>query len=178
MGDHYPIGGSETHISVNDYELQLTESRTHVDTVLWEIDCPNWYVVPHGKGMSCTLYIFTYLKDTVMLWAEAVNRCDTIRKGFFIRTSYYDVSEQDEPQLEVGPNPTDGMVNLSFDNVHGQVELLLYNAIGRQVDAKTVDADLCKTMSYVLPELDDGLYVLVMRCNGASVVRKILLMRR
>ena len=176
-GTHWPIGGSETHISVNDYELELIDDRAQVDTVLWEIDCPNWYVEPHGKGMSCTLYIFTYLLDSVMLHAWAINSCDTIHKEFFIKTSYYDLPEHEQLGFEVVPNPTRGKMELVFNGVQGVVEVSLYNSLGRQVDVLTVDANQYPRMTYVMPELDKGLYCLMMRCNDAVVVRKVLLMR-
>lgn len=174
VGNHYPIGGSETHISVNEYEIQLVEERTQVDTVLWEIDCPNWYVTPHGNGMSCTLSIFTYLLEPVMLHATAINRCDTIHKEFFIKTSYYDLPEQEEnTSFEIAPNPSNGTLNLYFKGLEGEAELILFNRMGQQLDALTVAGG---HVVYVMPDLDDGLYYFMMRCDDMLLVRKIVLL--
>lgn len=175
IGNHYPIGGTETHISLNEYEIQLVEERTLVDTVLWEIDCPNWYVTPHGKGMSCTLSIFTFLLEPVMLHATAINRCDTIHKEFFIKTSYYDLPEQEgNTSFEIGPNPSNGTLNLHFHGLKSEAELTLFNSVGQQLDALTVDAD---RLVYVMPDLDNGFYYLMMRCDGIVLVRKVVLLR-
>ena len=97
VGDHWPVGGSETHISLNEYAIHLDDQRCVVDTVLWTIDCDNWYVEPHGNGSTCTLYIFTFLQEPVTLHACAINRCDTVCEEFSIRTTYFEVNEQHDP---------------------------------------------------------------------------------
>ena len=179
VGTHWPIGGSETHISVNEYGVRLLEPRASLDTVLWQIDCPNWYVVPHGdKGRECTLYIFSYLLEPVTLHATAINRCDTIHEEFFIKTSYYGVNESiGDEDFTVSPNPSDGHFTLHFGDLAGRVDVAVYNTLGQKVDAFSVDTNLRKEMAYTLPDLKNGLYYFVMNCNGASVTRKVMLVR-
>lgn len=110
-----------------------------------------------------------------MLHATAINRCDTIHKEFFIKTSYYDLPEQEgNMSFEVGPNPSNGTVNLYFNGLKGEAELTLFNSMGQQLDALTVDAD---RMVYVMPGLDNGFYYLMMRCDGIVLVRKVVLLR-
>jgi hypothetical protein len=177
VGTHFPIGGSETHISVNEYALDLVEERTQVDTAIWEIDCPNWYLVPHGKGMSCTLYVFSYLLDTVMLRAQVINRCDTVQKEFFIRTSYYDLPEHEEQSgFELAPNPTHGMVTLFFGDLKGPLEIRLFNSMGAQLDAFAVDADLHTAMEYEMPQRESGMYYFVLKSDNDLMVRKVMLL--
>lgn len=179
VGAHWPIGGSETHISVNEYSIHLSEPRAHIDTVLWQIDCPNWYVEPHGSGgEECTLFIYTYLLEPVTLHAWAVNRCDTVHEEFFIQTSYYDVGEMDEGRgFDVSPNPTDGIVTLYFGQSMGVAEVSLYNSLGQKVDAFSVDTDLYQDKAYVMPNLRNGLYYFMLNCNGAIVTRRVILSR-
>ena len=179
VGTHWPIGGSETHISVNEYAIRLNEPRTHIDTVLWQIDCPNWYVVPHGdKGKECSLYIFSYLLEPVMLHATAINRCDTIHQEFFIQTSYYDVEENaQEAAFAIAPNPTQGDVTLHFGDMLGVAEIEVYNSIGQKVDTFSVDLDACKEMDYVMPNHDNGLYYFVLKANGRTLTYKVALCR-
>ena len=179
VGTHWPIGGSETHISVNEYAIRLNEPRTHIDTVLWQIDCPNWYVVPHGnKGKECTLYIFSYLLEPVMLHAMAINRCDTIHEEFFIQTSYYDVGENvQDNDFVIAPNPTDGNLTLHFGELNGVAEICVYNSFGQEDDAFSVDTNLCKDMNYRMSNMKCGLYYFVMKCNGALLTRKVIFVR-
>lgn len=178
QGTHWPIGGSETHISVNEYAIKLKEPRAEIDTVLWQMDCPNWFLEPHGKGETCTLNIYTYLLEPVMLHVWVVNSCDTIHQEFFIQTSYFDVDEMEGQQdFMVAPNPTDGDLMLHFDNMQGMVELQVVNAQGQMVDAFAVDADVCKAMSYSMSHLSNGLYYFVLKNNGRLLTQKVLMVR-
>ena len=179
VGPQYPIGGTETHISVNEYAIQLVEPRTHVDTVLWQIDCPNWHVEPHGsKSMQSTLYIHSYLLEPVPLHAWVINRCDTIHKEFFIQTSYYGTEELDDEQgFVVYPNPSDGHLMLHFGDAEGVVEITVFNDLGQVVDTFSVEASQCHEMTYLMPDLSDGLYYFVMKNNGVILTRRVILTR-
>ena len=179
VGTHWPIGGTETHYTVNEYAVQMNEPRAHVDTVLWQIDCPNWYVEPHGdKGVECILYIFSYLLEPVTLHAWAINRCDTVHEEFFIQTSYYDTDENmQDVDFVIAPNPTHGNVTLCFGKLNGMAEVLVYNSLGQKVDAFSVDTNLCHDMVYVMSNLKDGLYYFVLNCNGARVSKRAVLSR-
>ena len=179
VGTHWPIGGSETYISVNEYGIRTLEPRAHVDTVLWQIDCPNWYVVPHGdKGKECTLYIFTYLLEPVTLHAWAVNRCDTVHEEFFIQTSYYDVNENTQNvDIVITPNPTNGNVTLHFGDLQGIAEVQVFNSQGQQVDAFLLDLSQHREFAYTMTESRTGLYYFVVKNKGKTLTQKIMLSR-
>ena len=178
-GTHWPIGGTETYISINEYAVDFVEPRTHVDTVFWRIDCPNWYVEPHGsKGKECTLFIYSYLLEPVTLHAWAINRCDTIHKEFFIQTSYYDVGEDtQDADFVIAPNPTRGEVTLHFGDMNGMTDVQVFNSMGQKEDAFVVDAGLTKEMSYMMPTMKDGLYYIVLKNNGRTFTRKVAVVR-
>ena len=179
QGSHWPIGGSETHISVNEYGIRPLETRTEVDTVLWQIDCPNWYVEPHGsKGKECTLFIFTYLLEPITLHAWAINRCDTVHEEFFIQTSYYDVGENtQDADFVIAPNPTDGNLTLHFGNLQGRIEVQIFNSLGQKMDAFIADVSRCNEMTYSMPDVPNGLYYLVLKSEKKNEIRKLLLQR-
>lgn len=175
-GTHWPIGGSEMHISVNDYAIRLENPKTLLDTVLWNIDCDNWRVEPHGKGESCTLYIYSYLQEPVMLHATAVNRCESIHEEFFIQTSYHGLEENTEVlSFEVSPNPTDGRMILRFNGLKGLAEVQIFNGLGQMVDTFTLDTDMTQEKAYTMPTINAGLYYVVVQCDGKMTVRKIVL---
>lgn len=177
-GSHFPIGGSETYISANEYAVSLLNEKASIDTVLWRVECPDWVIEPRSKGDSCTLFIYSFLPDTIQLRATVINRCDTIRKSFFIKTTYFDVGERaDNEDFEVSPNPTDGQVKLSFGRLEGLAEISLYNGQGQLIDSFTVDIGSVKEMSYTLPKVSSGLYYLVLRNKGATLTRKVAVVR-
>ena len=177
-GDHWPIGGSETYISVNEYAIALDDARASVDTVTWQIDCENWRLEPHGIGRTCTLYIYSYLEEPVMLHATVVNRCGTVTRDFAVKTTYFDLDEMiDNEGITVSPNPSNGHLTLHLDQLKGLAEISVYKSSGQRVDTFTVDADVIKTYDYTLPDMGDGLYLLVLRNNGATLARKFSVVR-
>lgn len=179
VGTHWPIGGTETHFSINEYTIEPVDPRTRFDTVLWQIDCPNWHVEPHGsKGKECTLYIHSYLLEPVTLHAWAVNRCDTVHQEFFIQTSYYGVEENgQEAGFTIAPNPTNGSVMLYLDEELGSATVEVYNSIGQKVDAFKVDGNRVENMVYTMPDVPDGLYYLLLKSEKTTAIRKLLLQR-
>lgn len=173
-GDHWPVGGSETYISVNEYAIQLDDGRASVDTVLWQIDCENWLVVPHGIGMTCTLYIYSYLEEPVMLHATVINRCDTVTEDFAIKTTYFGVDEaKEDVRFTISPNPSDGQLTLHFDGLTGRTEINVYKSSGQRVDTFVVDTDATKVVDYSMPEGSNGFYFIVLKNEGQNIVSKV-----
>ena len=167
-----------TYISPNEYTIHLNNPRTQVDTVIWQVDCPNWYIEPHGIGLTCTLFIHTYLLEPVMLHAWVINRCDTIQQDFFIQTSYHGVGEEAENQcFDVLPNPSNGSVTLRFGDLTGWAQIEVYNGFGQKADVVEVDVTDCKKITYNISHLQDGVYYFVMRNQGRVLTRKVALVR-
>ena len=177
-GESNPIGGSETHIGIYDYAARFADTRTRVDTVLWQVDCPNWRIEPHGNGESCTVYIHTLPTTPVSLHATAINRCDTVRRDFTIHATYFGLpEEEDNFAFEVSPNPTNGDVVLRFGDMNGKAEVEVYNSLGQKTDAFSVDLDSCKKMGYVMPNHNNGLYIFVLKNDGRTLARKVAVVR-
>lgn len=176
-GDHWPIGGSETHISESEYTIELDNPLAVVDTVLWEVDCENWRLEPHGKGETCTMKLYSFLLEPVMLRATVINGCATITKEFFIQTSYFDVEEnnKDKGWFTIMPNPNSGDFTLHFDRALGQVEVTIYDEKGRQVACQSVRAS--DEFHWHLEELPSGMYFVKAVSDGKSLVRKVMINR-
>ena len=173
-----PIGGSETHIGIYEYAVRFEDARTRVDTVLWQVNCPNWRIEPHGNGESCTLYIHTLPTVPVSLHATAVNRCDTVRRDFTIHPTYFGLPEAEENSaFEVSPNPTNGNVVLLFGEMSGKAEVEVYNSLGQQTDVFSVDLSSSKEMGYVMPDHNNGLYIFVLKNDGRTLARKVAVVR-
>lgn len=178
QGNHWPIGGSEFYATESEYSILLDNPETILDTVIWHVDNPNWRIEPHGKGETCTLLIYTFLLEPVMLHATAINYCDSIHQEFFVQTSYYGVDEQEDAvAFDVFPNPTDGSLNLRWTEMEGCDEIEVYNVLGQKVDVVPVDAKRQKEANYNMSELKDGTYYFVLKGDAKAVARKVLLKR-
>lgn len=113
-----------------------------------------------------------------MLHASVVNRCDTVTKDFAVKTTYFGTDENAEnDRLTVSPNPTNGHLTLRLDGLAGRVEVGVYKSSGQRVDAFVVDAGASNVYDYTLPDECNGLYLLVLRNNGTTWVRKVAVIR-
>lgn len=176
-GTHWPIGGSETYISANAYSIHLDEPRTSIDTVLWTVDCPNWNIVPQGKGENCTMYLFSFLEDTVYLHATAINRCDSVTVDFFIKTSYFGVEDDEEAiGFTVTPNPTNGEVTLHFEDLMGEAEIELYDFRGTLLERKRWSImNPSERVAWSITNPKPGLYFLKAKTAKGVAVKKIVI---
>lgn len=177
QGEHRPIGGSETYISANEYSVKLNDSRASIDTVLWRVDRPDWIISPNGKGENCTLYIYSFLPDTVWLHAEVINRCDSVTVDFFIKTSYFGVKEDEEAiGFTVTPNPTNGEVTLHFEDLMGEAEIELYDLRGSLLERKRWSImNPSERVAWSITNPKPGLYFLKAKTAKGVAVKKIVI---
>ena len=174
VGNHWPIGGSETYISVNEYTIGLENPLTQIDTVLWSVDCENWRIEPHGKGESCTIYIFSFLEEPVMLHATVINACDDVSQEFFIQTSYFGVDEiVNNKGVTISPNPTDGEFTLHLDGWKGNITIELFDDQGRKVMQQSKESDNLQTIR--LKDCRKGLYYLRVTDGNRCVTDKLII---
>ena len=176
QGEHWPIGGSETHISKYDYSVQFDNPLAEVDTVIWQVDCENWHLEPHGKGETCTLTLYSFLQDPVMLRATVVNSCDMITEEFPIQTTYFDMDENTEDEwFTIIPNPNSGDFTLHFDSALGLIEVTIYDEQGRQVACQSGRAS--DWLHWHFERLLSGMYFVKAVSDGKSLVRKVMINR-
>ena len=95
-----------------------------------------------------------------------------------IKTTYFNLEEtMREDRFTVSPNPSDGHLTLHFDLLSGLAEINVYKSTGQWVDTFVVNTDTTKEHDYILPDLGNGLYFLVLRNNEGTVVRKVSVVR-
>ena len=173
-GNHWPIGGSETYISVNEYAVELDNPLAAIDTVRWSIDCENWRIVPQGRGERCTLYIFSFLEDPVMLHATVFNSCGTVSQEFSVQTSYFGVDDNTDNEWFM-VTPTIGGFTVDFGALQAQVEVAVYDMQGRRVGGKSWRTD--EGAQWSMEGLSAGLYLVRVVAEGKCGVRKVLINR-
>jgi hypothetical protein len=174
VGNHWPIGGSETYISVNEYAIALDNPLAHIDTVLWSVDCENWRFVPHGRGETCTLYIYTFLETPVELHATAINACGSIEQNFSIQTSYFEIGENvGNESVSILPNPTNGAFSLHLEGWQNKVKVEIFDSQGRPVLIQNCEVE--KSLTFNLKDYRKGLYFLRVTDSNRCVTSKLII---
>ena len=81
---------------------------------------------------------------------------------------------EDDGQISISPNPTNGLVNIEGATV---AEVLVYNALGQKIDTLSFDADAFKEATYIFPNWSNGWYYFVLQSDEMTMARKVTLER-
>jgi len=104
-------------------------------------------------------------------WVEVTNDDGCKTRGYFNRVNKARgvVPEFDDLEVAVFPNPNDGVFQVRLSGeASGEVELELYDGVGRRVQQQTLDKQFLQQQYPLnLPELSPGIYLLrIVRYNG------------
>lgn len=147
-GKKWVVGGSEFQYTVERYWIELDHPRSTHETT-WELrdkdgnPFDRWEILPYGNSYdNCYLYIYTFERDTVWLHAHTEStgecECGSDDKEIWIVCGYHNVEETLDPvNVDIFPNPNDGNMTLSFDNLEGETLIKVYNLTGTLVDQFT-----------------------------------------
>ena len=83
----------------------------------------------------------------------------------------------DNNKLEVYPNPTSGLVNISFNTLPGSIYMVsVYNELGQEVANKTVQYSAGNYVYQMnLSELGKGVYSVIVRDGKTQMIQKVAL---
>ena len=110
-----------------------------------------------------------------MLHATVHNACDIVSQEFFIQTSYFGTEENvDNDWFTISPNPNAGDFTVSFGDMEGQVEVVIYDAQGRHVDRRSGRA---ADGHWSWTGMPSGLYFVKALADGKNLVRKVMVNR-
>ena len=183
---HWPI--TATEFNVNRYTYQVKDqvsdiSRWDLSQCKWEISKSSWRIVPNPSGnnpLECMVYAMDWVPDSICLSFKAVNSCsgsDGVTAEYWLHPSFYGIDEQEAYPacVSVIPNPNNGLMRLQFDNMQGDLDVMVYNLTGALVDAfglKSVEAG--HSHEYSMKRLMNGIYFFTFSDGKRSVTKKVV----
>jgi PKD repeat protein len=187
-GKSWVVGGGEFQYTIEDYWIET--SGTHLTE--WQLkdkngnDFKKWELKPYGDNYDrCLVYIYTYELDTVELCATTTNTgsgntiCgDSDTKSKWIHCSSYSTPETEQRSVvDVYPNPNDGYMTLSFENMPGNVDVKVYDITGTLMDSFAVNNGYEKqTHQYHAKQLSKGVYYIRFACQVGVVTKKVIIL--
>ena len=184
-GNPWVVGGSEFQYTIESYWIETDPQSTHsTEWGLYDIHgAPfnKWDLVPYDNGDKCMLYIYTFERDSVELRVQTQSTgscdCGSYSDSKWIHCGYINVDET--PSLceaDIYPNPNDGSMTLSFDNMVGEVEIKVYNINGTLIDRFTVyNGFTHQTHSYQTERLSGGVYFFNLAGKDVSITKKVII---
>ena len=91
-----------------------------------------------------------------------------------VHFSHADVVTPEEAKLNIHPNPTNDVINVSIDNITSDVQVTIYNNIGQVVYSQKENAENGLNTTINLNELSTGAYILQIRSDENIWTKKII----
>lgn len=186
-GNSLVVGGSEFQYSVEKYYITPDPRSTHnTEWGLYDKDgqvFEQWEIEPFGiKNDSCMLYIYSFLRDSVELRVRAYSTgdcdCGEDTKSIWIRCGYYDVNENSDQHRNVNvyPNPNDGNMMLSFENMTGDIQVKVYDLTGTLMDEISLNNTLERQTHTYQAKLPKGVYFLSITSKEGTLTKRVIIM--
>lgn len=84
------------------------------------------------------------------------------------------VTDVSEAKLNIHPNPTNDVINLSIGDVSSHIDIVIYNSVGQMVYYKSDTAENGYNAAISLGELSNGTYILQVRSDESVWTNKIV----
>jgi hypothetical protein len=175
---HWVITATEFQINSYDFNLWDTNPYCYWDSVSWSFDQPvDWVLEPFGdRNTCCKVHVLEQVDDTVWLEAHAYNRCapQGITQRYWLVCSFYGIDDNDLPvSFDVMPNPNNGLMQLHFDPMEGNVEVRVYDMRGTLIDLFQTHNE--SYYDYDMSATADGIYFFVATSKRGTMTKKVII---
>lgn len=185
IGNHWVVGGSEFQYTIEQYRIQTHPKSTHsTDWKLYDSQgnpFNKWEILPTNDIDKCNLYIYTFERDSIRLHVTTRSTgecaCGGDEKDIWIHCGYHDTDENQVAfTADIYPNPNDGNMTLSFDNLTGEVLVQVYNITGAMIDQFTLhNGTGHQTYTYQSGKLRPGVYFFTIVNNKGILTKKVII---
>ena len=91
-----------------------------------------------------------------------------------VHLSNESVNELSEASLNIHPNPTNDVINVTIENISSDIDIVIYNSVGQMVYFKSDTAENGYNAAISLSELSNGTYILQVRSDESVWTNKII----
>ena len=184
---HWVISPTEFQINTYDFEMWDNNPQCYWDTVTWEFESEvAWPLQPYNeKGKHCKIYVNYLVEDTAWLRATAYNRCEPdngVSRRYWFVCSFYGIEENGPStgsgtfSFSVLPNPNNGQMTLSFENLSGKVNLRVYDMRGNLIDDfDTFNTAGTNSIQYNMSHRANGIYFFVATSKDGVLSKKVVI---
>ena len=182
---HWVIPATEFQINTYHYKVEESNPDCSWTNVEWVCKgAPNWIVKKEDEGNQhpekssyVAITVLDRVEETVYLTAYITNDCSMDSVSYFLECSFYGVEDQDasHSNFSVVPNPNNGEMNLSFENLTGKVGIKVYDMSGNLIDTfETYNEMERNTMTYNMSQRAAGIYYFVVTSKEGTVAKKVI----
>ncbi len=150
---------------VENDTLWVVNNSDNFDTYYWD----------YGEGgpllpAEVDYYVFDE-SGTYNVTIYAVNECGTSSTTYPVSFFYTSASEILDASLTISPNPTDDLLNISFEGQVPTYDLFLFDISGKEI---SIQSGLSNSTQLSLSELPSGIYHLSIITDSGMTTRKVV----
>ena len=132
----------------------------------------------NGGGLQ-TRNLFTTWDNKLVVVSRGSAACSSSNKvGWSLFQIGHQLAIEDnsksEPSIKVYPNPSNGIINIDFENTDGIKRISIYNTLGQMIESTAVNTSL-KHYSINLNGKPKGLYFIGIETENDMLFRKVIL---
>ena len=95
-------------------------------------------------------------------------------QSLVISLTGHGVDEISATEINIHPNPTNDIVNVSIENLNANVQITIYNSVGQAVYTQNESVDNGFSTVINLGDLSNGTYILQVRSEEGIWMKRII----
>lgn len=170
-----PEGPTDVYNWNAETEYTVTDSG-EITSYTWVLE-PESAGTMNANGNHVTITWNMSQPDTdVMLYVIGHNDCGNTEpsEALVISLSGYSVDEINATEINVHPNPTNDVINVSIENISADVQITLYNSVGQAVYKHNESVENGLNTVINLNDMSNGAYILQIRSNEGIWMKRII----
>lgn len=163
-----------TLMAVEPFEVEVSIENLGVFTG-WTTSGTGTFANPTALHTTYTPSAADYDLHDIVLTAEYTG-CGYKTYQFEVNVHFAqdNVENLNEAQMNIHPNPTNDVINITIDNVTSDINIVIYNNVGQMVYFKDDTSDNGYNATIDLGELSSGAYILQVRSDENVWTKKII----
>lgn len=168
------------------YNFYITDTLGHIsdwDTCEWYISKPSWIIEPYTNDDEpdkrfCRVYVAEHSDNLVELKATVLG-CDTVSTTFYLKSSFFDIEEQnaEQPNFSIVPNPNNGKMDFHLSHMTGKVCIRVYDMKGVLLDQIWVNNPIeTDILQYDLKHHAAGIYYIIATAKEGTLTQKMVVL--
>ncbi|MBR1514784.1 MAG: T9SS type A sorting domain-containing protein [Bacteroidales bacterium] len=179
---------TETEFFSFNYDFTVSEVGSSIwDECEWSISKESWRIEQSmsndRRSSTCTVYVAD--RDEALVELNCKVRNDCLDEGeyrsftIYLKSSYVGVDEHgDDANVSIIPNPNNGQMHLSFEQMEGKVNVKVFDMSGNQVDTfETIVNPDSYGFDYQMKTSAQGIYFFVISDSRRSITRKVVIIQ-
>ena len=162
-------------------------SKCDWEDCVWSIDKPSW-AIDFGEpertngyfGSECTVFVAEQDDNIVTLTATISNGCGTEERKFYLKSSFLgiDDNEGSAAKVSIVPNPNNGQMHISFEDMEGPTIVKVLDMTGHQIDSFEANVGTNRHIyDYTMNQHAKGIYLFVIANNDKVFTKKVVIIQ-